>query len=236
MKRIGFVLFVLGAVGLLWPGMMQVAWAQTTDPSGLELIQAIPERNTRFFSEQTALRILNSLADVALLQWDLEDVNPTVTDLDTGDERTVHGGTFGRLIREELLDYTPGEDDGMLVEHLELVQTPGLTPEFDKDFYRLIIGRLEIDLELSRLDGRPLKNLEWGIRRLEVRKFDDEGTSAGELRVLALSFVNRLATLTDRLFSPNGRFLEGTIWEFERGNPEPVDQRALRSFRRRECN
>ncbi len=222
MKRIGWLLVVMGALGLAGGA---TSLAQDLDLGGLELIQAVPERITSFFGANAAGRILDSLTHVALIQWDLEGVSETVTDPDTGTERTVRGGAFGRLVRQELL----GADleEGMLVEHVRLIQTPGLTPEFDEDLYRLSVGALEIDLELNRLEGRPLKGLDWGIRRLESRRFIAEERT-GRLRVLELSIVNNVASFTERFFAPNGRFLEGTLWTFEPGNPEPVEQRPLR--------
>jgi len=226
MKRMG-LLIVAAAIGLTLPGagLLPNALAQSAGLEGLELIQAVPERITRFFAAADARRILDGLTRVALVQWDLEGFAETVANPDTGEEVTVRGGTFGHLIRQELLAADLSE--GMLVEHVRLIQTPGLTPEFDEDIYRLSDGDLEIDLELNRLEGRPLKGLDWGIRRLESRQFIAEEHS-GRLRVLELSIVNNVAVFTERFFAPNGRFLEGTLWEFEPGNPDPVEQRPLR--------
>lgn len=214
-------------IGLLWtvlagPGPF-AGLAQGPGLDGLALLQAIPVRITRFFDAATAARILEDLSEIALAQWDLEGVQETVTEPATGAEKLARGGEFGRLIREDLLAFDPERDGGMLVEHVELNQDPDF-PVFDEDRYRLNVGELEIDLALSRLEARPEKGLDWGIRTIESRTFLVE---AGRLRVATLTIVNEVATFTVRFFAPNGRFLEGFLIEFSRGNPEPVAERNL---------
>ncbi len=83
----------------------------------------------------------------------------------TKQEEEVIGGEFGRILRHEILGINP-KRERLGVDHIEFVQTPGLTPKFDEDKFKLDINGREIDLILVRDFGRPDKGFpEWGGER-----------------------------------------------------------------------
>lgn len=100
------------------------------DISGIAEIQKIPIGKSELYVDEDAIKILDSLANLAVMQLDVEDkkFNLKVKDPATGKEETIVGGEFGRILRKEILAFNP-KREGVRVEHVEFVQTPGLTPQ-----------------------------------------------------------------------------------------------------------
>jgi hypothetical protein len=173
-----WVIFVSSVYGAVFfyqepnPYVMTVTSIQQTQPpldiSGIAEIQSIPVGGVRAYRLNTtqgiSMRtILDSIANLAVMQFDVEGYTIKAVNPYTKQEEIVVGGEFGRILRHEILGFDPRVERGLRVEHIEFVQTPGLTPKFDEDIFELWINARQIGLVLARDMGRPDKGFpEWG--------------------------------------------------------------------------
>jgi hypothetical protein len=194
----------------------------TLDVSALELIQEIPVRITKFFNDPIDARIINNIANLAILQFDMESFSTTIDDPESDTDITVIGGQFALLLRDTVLK-PPAPDEGLLVEHVEFFQPEGMSPEFDEDRYRLTTGNLAIELLLGRFVARPEKDLGWGILSITTQRPEGDEQSGSENTVLAELINDGSGIIViERVLAPNGRVLSSMRWTFEPGNPDPM--------------
>jgi len=198
------------------------------DISGIKEIQSIPVGEGRIYikgdkrpGKIPAEKILESIANLAIMQFDVEQYTITIKNPD-GKEETIIGGEFGRILRKEIL-YLGPTDLILGVEHVELVQTPGLTPKFDEDKYELWINDRQIKLILARDFGRPDKGFpEWGVRGLVLTQYVKDSGNPPKTEERDLYIDKDRAYYEIRILAPNGRLLEWKKWKFLPGNPNPV--------------
>ncbi len=169
MKQIAFVVGGASVVGLILGLLSSSVLSQQTQPpldiSGIAEIRSIPVGTSRLYvkgdnrdGKFSMEKILESIANLAVMQFDVEKYTITITN-SNGEKETVIGGEFGRILRKELLNIEI-TDITMAVKHIEFVQTPGLTPKFDEDKFKLDINGGEIELVLARDMGKPEKGFE----------------------------------------------------------------------------
>lgn len=198
------------------------------DISGIKIIQAIPVGEVEVYRLNTtkgiSMRtILDSIANLAVMQFDVENFTVTIKNSD-GIEETIIGGEFGRILRKEILGFNPISERSVLVKHTEFVQTPGLTPKFDEDKFKLDINGREIELKLVRDFGRPDKGFpEWGVRYMLLKQYVPNSGNPPKTEERSLSIDLDEAFYTIRILAPDGKLLSWEKWEFLPGNPNPVN-------------
>lgn len=192
------------------------------DISGIAIIQALPIGKLEVYDKETSIKILNSIANLAVMQFDVEGYTIKAVNPYTKQEETVIGGEFGRILRHEILGINP-KRERLGVKHIELVQTPGLTPKFDEDKFKLDINGREIELILLRLLGRPDKGFpEWGVRGLVLKMYVPNSGNPPKTEERDFSIDPEGTYYTIRILAPDGRLLEWKKWKFVPGNPNPV--------------
>jgi hypothetical protein len=166
--------------------------------------------------------ILDSIANLAVMQFDVEQYTITIKNPD-GTEETLIGGEFGRILRKEILGFDPQLERSLLVKHTEFVQTPGLTPKFDEDKFKLDINGREIELILVRDFGRPDKGFpEWGVLGLGLKQYVKDSGNPPKTEEREFSIDKDRAYYEIRILAPDGKLLEWKKWKFVPGNPNPV--------------
>ena len=191
------------------------------DISGIAIIQALPIGGVELYSSKKAIKILDSIANLAVMQFDVENFTLTIKNSD-GTEETIIGGEFGRILRKEILAFDP-KREGLLVKHNEFVRTPGLTPKFDEDEYELWINDRQIELILVRDFGRPDKGFpEWGVRSLLLKQYVKDSGIPPKTEERVFYIDKDRASYTIRILAPDGRLLEWKKWNFVPGNPNPI--------------
>lgn len=199
------------------------------DISGLAIIQALPVGGLEeWYIRKEAVRILSSLANLAVMQFNVQDkkFNLQVKDPVTGKEETIIGGEFGRILRKEILAFNP-ENEDLLVRRTEFVKGSP-SPEFDEDRFEIKIGTVKIiELVLRRDMGWPEKGFpEWGIKGLKL-KYDLEGESYPP-KTMELDFGMDVikgkgtAWYSKRHYAPDGNLIKWETWKFEAGKPNHV--------------
>lgn len=174
------------------------------------------------YSKEESIKILNSIANLAVMQLDVEKFVIKAVNPYTKQEEEVIGGEFGRILRHEILGIDP-EWERLGVKHTEFVQTPGLTPKFDEDKFKLSLTAREIDLTLARDMGRPDKGFpEWGVHWLLLQRYVPNSGNPPKTEELDFFIDYNKAIYTIRILAPNGRLLEWKQWKFVPGNPNPV--------------
>lgn len=217
---------------LLWAFLvLNPVLAQQTQPpldiSGIKEIQSIPVGGMRNYRLNTtkgiSMRtILDSIANLAVMQFDVENFTVTIKNSD-GTEETIIGGEFGRILRKEILGFNPITERSVLVKHTEFVQTPGLTPKFDEDKFKLDINGREIELILVRDFGRPDKGFpEWGVRGLVLTQYVKDSGNPPKTEERDLYIDKDRAYYEIRILAPDGKLLSWEKWKFVPGNPNPV--------------
>jgi hypothetical protein len=200
--------------------------AQQTQPpldiSGIAIIQALPVGGVELYSSKEAIKILDSIANLAVMQFDVEGYTIKAINPYTKQEEVVVGGEFGRILRHEILGFDP-KREGLLVKHTEFVRTPGLTPKFDEDKFKLDINGREIELILVRDFGRPDKGFpEWGVLGLGLKQYVKDSGNPPKTEEREFSIDKDRAYYEIRILAPDGKLLEWKKWKFVPGNPNPV--------------
>ena len=199
----------------------------TSLPVGIENSEVYYQGNddpTTFSMEQ----ILSSLADLAVIQLQVEAFTATAIDPYTGREAAVVGGEFGRIVRHEILGFSVAFDGGVSVYKTDHVAIAGFPVE---DRYLLEVDCRKIELTLVSDFALPERGIPWGIRGVMFSQYVDVVGPDGRLKVeereIAIDIEGDpsryVAYYTKRIVDCETLATEREEkWKFVQGNPDPV--------------
>ncbi len=105
----------IGVFGLVLGLLPSSVFSQQTQPpldiSGIDIIRALPIGALEVYDKENSIKILNSIANLAVMQFDVEKFVIKAVNPYTKQEEEVIGGEFGRILRHEILGLIRGGKD-----------------------------------------------------------------------------------------------------------------------------
>lgn len=179
------------------------------------------------FGVKKATKILHSIANLAVMQMDLEKFTTEAKHPLTGEKETIPGGEFGRILRHEIL-FIDKSGEALSVDHLDFDGDPRNPQPDDIDKFSLSINGRDTDLYLVRAYGRPDKGIpEWGVKGLVFLMDIMEGNRVVKVirKDLSIRRVSGEWTAYYKIeeLAPNGTPLKPPLeFKFIQGNPNPI--------------